>query len=125
MIEFVGVKHERKSDGAFPIEADKNGKSVTIAQVGGSMFDTKRQDARKLAKMWQACSQAGLHPTADTNHDPLEPRDVASALCIVIDHLETALYRPSGRDLRNIMLDQEEFANARSRSGQATNAPRL
>ena len=125
LIEFVGVTFDAKKNEAVPPRPHPNGKSVTMAQVGGINFDTKRQDARKLAKIWEACTQASLHPTADTNHEPLKKRDVAGALCIVIDHLETALYTPSGRDLCKIVRDQEELAIARARSGQPTNAPGL
>ena len=127
LIEFVGVTLSRKTDEPVPTQPDVNCKSVTIAQVGGSMFDTttKRQDARTLAKIWQACTQASLHPTADTNHASLEEHDVANALRIVIDHLETALYKPKGLDLRKIVHDQEDLAIARARSGQPTNAPGL
>jgi hypothetical protein len=125
LIEFVGVKHDRKSDGPVPIKADDNGKSVTIAQVGGTMFDTTKPGARKLAKIWQACSQASGHPTADTKHDPLDREALASALCIVIDHLETALYKPSNLDLCKIVHDQEQLAIDRMLKGQPTNAPGL
>jgi len=127
LIEFVGVTLDRNDEPA-PTKPHENGKSVTIGQVGGIMFDTKtkRQDARKLAKIWQACTQASLHPTADTNHAPLEPDDLANALCIVIDHLETALYRPRGRDLRKIVREQEELAIAREHSRQMSKkAPRM
>ena len=126
LIEFVGVTFDAENDKPAPTKPHKNGKSVTIAQVGGSMFDTKRQDARELAKIWQACTQASLHPTADTDHAPLEPRDLARALCIVIGHLETALYKPSGRDLWKIVREQEELAIAREHSRKMSKeAPRI
>jgi len=51
-----------------------------------------------------------LHPTMDTSHDPVGPDELASALHIVVAHLETALYKPSGRDLWNIVRQQEELA---------------
>jgi len=124
LIEFIGIT-PGKNDEPIPTEPHTNGKSVTIAQVGGSMFDTKREEARKLAKISRACAQASMHPTAATNHHPLKEHDVVDALCIVIDHLETALYGPRGRDLRKIVREQEELAIARSRSGRPTNAPGL
>ena len=98
---------------------------LRLVSWGGALFDTTRQDALKLAKIWQACSRASLHPTMDTNHDPLGANDVANALRIVLAHLETALYKPSGRDLWKIVREQEELAIARAHSGQPTNAPGL
>jgi len=91
------------------------------------MFDTttKSDDARHLAKISRACAQASGHPTADTNHAPLEKHDVATALRIVINHLETALYEPNNLDLSSIVREQEELAIARARRGQPTNAPGL
>jgi len=81
------------------------------------MFDTNNPDARQLAKIWQACSQASLHPTMDTNHCAVGPDDLAAALKIVIAHLETGLYKPIGRDLWKIVHEQEEMAIARERAG--------
>jgi hypothetical protein len=86
------------------------------------MFDITRQEALKLAKVWQACSQASLHPTADTNHVPLWPSDLASALKIVLAHLESALYEPSGHDLWKIVREQEELA-IRAGAQQTTRCP--
>ena len=135
LIEFVGVifKPGKPVKNGKPAENEKavapkpheNGKSVTIRQVGGTMFDTNHQDALKLAKIWQACSQASLHPTMDTDHDPLGEKDLASALQIVLAHFEIALYKPSGRDLWKIVREQEKLAirraeqtNAESRKGR-------
>jgi hypothetical protein len=67
LIEFVGVKANDKGD-PIAVTPHRNGRSVTIQQVGGRMFDTNSQDARKLAKIWRGCAQASLHPTTDTNH---------------------------------------------------------
>jgi hypothetical protein len=127
LIESIGVTLSRRTGEPVPTQPHDNGKSVTIAQVGGRMYDmtTKRQDACTLAKIWQACTQASLHPTADTNHTPLRKHDVASALRIVIDHLETALYKPNGLDLRKIVRDQEDLAIARALRGQPTNVAGL
>jgi hypothetical protein len=118
LIEFIGVKPGQPAKDGQPAKKEKatapkpypNGKSVTICQVGGIMFDTNHQDALKLAKIWQACSQASSHPTMDTNHDPLGEKDLAGALQIVLTYLETALYKPSGLDLWKIVRDQEELA---------------
>ena len=113
LIEFVGVtlgKKDGKNESAVAPKAYSNGKSVTIREVGGTMFDTNLPDAFKLAKIWQACTQASLHPTMDTKHDPLGEKDLASALQIVLDHLETALYQRNGRDLGKIVREQEELA---------------
>jgi len=123
LIEFIGVilkpgKPAEKEKAAAPTP-HLNGKSVTIRQVGGIMFDTTHQDALKLAKIWQACSQASLHPTMDTKHDPLGPTDLASALQIVLAHLETALYTPRGRDLFKIVHEQEELAIQREEDAKA------
>ena len=115
LIEFVGVILDKSGKPVAP-KPHKNGKSVTIREAGGIMLDTAGKEALKLAKIWQACSQASLHPTMDTSHDPLGPDDLASALQIVINHLETALYKPSGRDLWKIVREQEELAIARERS---------
>jgi hypothetical protein len=124
LIEFVGVIANDNGD-PIAVKPHKNGKSVMIQQVGGRMFDTNSQDARKLAKIWQACTQASLHPTTDTNHHPLDPDDLATALEIVIAHLETDLYKPSGHDLLKIVREQEELAIARAHRGEPTNAPGL
>ena len=113
LIEFVGVRLDKNGNPAAP-KPHENGKSVTIREVGGIMFDTTSKDALKLGKIWQACSQASLHPTTDTKHDPVGPDELASALQIVIAHLETALYEPSGRDLWKIMRQQEELAIRRA-----------
>jgi hypothetical protein len=118
LIEFVGVILDNNGQAAIP-KPHKNGKSITICQVGGTMFDTNHQDAFKLAKIWQACSQASLHPTMDTEHDPLGEKDLATALQIVLAHLEKALYEPSGRDLWKIVREQEKSA---IRRGEQTNA---
>ena len=124
LIEFIGLilkpgkpakngKFAENEKAAAPTP-HPNGKSVTIRQVGGIMFDTTRQDALKLAKIWQACSQASLHPTMDTKHDRLTPNDLASALQIVLARLETGLYGPAGRDLCKIVHEQEELAILRA-----------
>lgn len=97
-------------------------KVLRLSKRGGRMFETSSEDARKLAKVWQACSQASVHPTMDTSHDPLDPGDLASALKIVIAHLEAALYNPSRRDLWKTVREQEELAIARERRRQRTNA---
>src|SRR5438105_7621456 len=82
---------------------------LRVVSWGGALFDTTRQDALKLAKIWQACSRASLHPTMDTNHDPLGANDVANALRIVLAHLETALYKPSGRDLWKMYMSRKSW----------------
>jgi|ERR1035441_2277899 hypothetical protein len=118
LIEFVGITLKIEKNGSekvVPPKPHMNGKSVTIREVGGSMFDTNGKDALKLAKIWQACSQASLHPTMDTNHHSLGPDDLADALQIVITHLETALYKPNGRDLLETVHNQEQLAIARSK----------
>src|SRR5439155_17448479 len=81
LIEFVGVQPDRFNE-PKATEPYGNGKSVTIVQVGGTMFDptTKSEDARTLAKISRACAQASGHPTADKNHARLEDPDIASAL---------------------------------------------
>src|ERR1017187_9037140 len=122
LTEFIGVtlKPGKPAKNGKPAEIEKavppkphpNGKSVTIGQVGGVMFDTNSQDALKLAKIWQACSQASLHPTMDTNHCDIGPNNLAGALKIVLAHLETGLYKPSGRDLWKIVHEQEEIGRA-------------
>jgi hypothetical protein len=106
LIEFIGIILNKKGNAAAPQPHD-NGKSVTIGEVGGTMFDTKSQDALKLAKIWKACSQASLHPTMDTGHDDLGPDELAKALQMVLAHLETSLYGPTGRDLLKLVRDQE------------------
>jgi len=122
LIEFVVVRPDPQTNEPLPTVPHGNGKSVTIAQLGGSTFDIqmKREDARNLAKISRACAQASLHPTADTNHARLEPPDLASALCIAIDHLETALYKPNDVDLWKIVREQEEL---RSRERAGDNQP--
>ena len=117
LIEFVGITLQ--GDKATSLKPHPNGKSVTIQQVGGIMFDPTHQDALKLAKIWQACTQASLHPTVDTNHDPLEESDLAGALQIVLAHLETGLYEPVGRDLCKIVHEQEELAILRAGKAKA------
>ena len=118
LIEFIGIKLKKdgKTDKAIAVEPYSNGKSVTIGEVGGTMFDTNHPEALGLAKVWQACSQSSLHPTMDTEHDDIGPDEIASALKTVINHLETNLYLPNGRDLWQIVHDQEEMAIARERA---------
>src|ERR1035441_7608829 len=99
LIEFVGVTLGKKSRKPAEKRPHENGKSVRICEVGGKLFDTNNKDALQLANIWEACTQASLHPTMDTNHVPLGPKDLASALQIVLAYLETALYQPNGRDL--------------------------
>ena len=130
LIEFVGVRPDTRPDqdnAPLPTVPNPNGKSVTIAQVGGSMFDieTNREDAWKLARISRACAQASAHPTVDTNHASVKPHDLADALSIVIGHLETALYKPKRLDLWNIVHEQEKFVIDREKSNQPTNAPGL
>jgi hypothetical protein len=125
LIEFVGVRPDTRPDqdnAPLPTVPNTNGKSVTIAQVGGSMFDieTNREDAWKLARISRACAQASGHPTVDTNHASVNPQDLADALRIVIDHLETALYKPSDRDLWKTVREQEELLGNRT-GAQQTN----
>ena len=124
LIEFIGVKLEtvNKVKKVVPVKPYKNGKSVSILQVGGRMFDTNRPEALKLAKVWQACSQASLHPTMHTKHDDVGPDELASALQIVIAHLDSALYKPNGRDLWKIVHEQEKLAIARAARKQVANA---
>jgi hypothetical protein len=124
LIEFVGVRPDPQTNEPLPTAPYGKGTSVTIAQVGGSPFDiqTKREDARYLAKISRACAQASLHPTADTNHVRLEPRDLASALYIVIEHLETALYKPNDLDLCQIVRAQEELRSC-ERAGENQPTP--
>jgi hypothetical protein len=119
LIEFIGVTlhHTGKP---VPPKAHLNGKSVSIEQVGGPIYPiTSNPDAALfLAKVWQACSQASLHPTTDTKHMEVPPAKLARALEIVIDYLQSALYGPKGRDLREIVRDQERRAIERGKSGQ-------
>jgi hypothetical protein len=119
LIEFVGITLHKSGKAATILTPHPNGKSVTIQQVGGIMFHPNHQDALELAKIWQACTQASLHPTVDTNHDPLGPGDLAGALQIVLAHLETGLYEPAGRDLCKIVHEQEELAIRRAAQTKA------
>jgi hypothetical protein len=116
LIEFIGVTLDGKGV-PVPPRPHPNGKSVTIEQVGGAMFSLADRDALLLAKVWQACSQASLHPTTDTNHLPVGFDTLAKALGVVIAHLEVALYAPKNRDLWQIVRDQERFAIERGKSG--------
>jgi hypothetical protein len=119
LIEFIGVTLNQ-SEKPVPPNAHKNGKSVSIAQVGAPMFPiTSHVDAALfLGKVWQACSQASLHPTTDTRHMDLPAAELARALGIVIDYLQSSLYGPKGRDLHEIVRSQEHRAIERGKSGQ-------
>lgn len=117
LIEFVGVTFDPKSGTPIPPRPHSNGKSVSVQEVGGSMFPLSNlSDALFLAKVWQACSQASLHPTTDTNHIEISHYEIARALQLVIDHLQIALYGPKGRYLHQIVHDQERLAIERGRS---------
>jgi hypothetical protein len=123
LIEFVGVR-DKNGKPAAPRPHD-NGKSVTIQQVGGRLFDTNSQCAPKLAKIWKACAQASLHPTTDTNHHPLREDDLAATLEIVIAHLETSLYKPSGRNLCEIVHEQEALRSPERSASEIRSTPCL
>ncbi len=112
LIEFIGITWDSKKKKAIVIEPHSNGKSVTIRQVGGTMFDPNHPEAFKLAKIWEACSQSSLHPTTDTGHCAVGEDEIATALEIVVRHLEISLYKPIGRELWQIVRDQEKMAIA-------------
>jgi len=119
LIEFIGVTAD---DNGNPVgtEPHRNNKSVTIAKVGGRVFDTKSKNARTLSTIWKACSQASMHPTMGTTHDPDGPAELAAALQIVIAHLDDALYKPNHRNLWQIVHEQEKLAIARAATANAT-----
>ncbi len=61
------------------------------------------EDAKFLAKIWKACSQATAHPTSGTNHEPLNESNRRKALEIVLRHLETTIYSAAGDTWKKYM----------------------
>lgn len=95
LIEFVGIC-EKKGE---PDRPPPRKTSVSIASLGGEKINLLLPEAKTLAKVWKACSQASGHPTRDTNHLPLTDAVLDEALRIIVNHLEHTIYSGSVRQL--------------------------
>ena len=111
LIEFVGVamnNRTRNPKKPEPLPGHEDEQVLIERLDHGKLFDLNHSDAVILAKVWKGCSQASMHPTIDTGHDPVDPDDLAKALAIVIEHLKKNLYEPNGFNLLDVVRDQEE-----------------
>ncbi len=104
LIEFVGIVRTEPSSRAARKTPHQNGFDVMITDCsGGTAFDHKHPDAKKLADLWKGCSQASMHATGDTGHPDVSPHKIAEALEIVLKHLDAHLYQPNGLKLIDIV----------------------
>jgi hypothetical protein len=119
LIEFVGVAMDNKTRNPkepVPLRGHEDEQVLIDRFDHGQLFDlnNNKGDALILAKVWKGCAQASLHPTTNTGHDPVDPKDLAMALKIVVAHLERYLYEPnkhlyeSGFTLWEVVRDQED-----------------
>ena len=106
LIEFVGIKTDAKKN---PVRPDRRPTDVWIEHFHpGTGFNLTDPNAKKLADVWQGCSQASMHATANTDHPAVGVQELAEALQIVVEYLEKNLYAPNGFILCEIVRDQEE-----------------
>jgi hypothetical protein len=102
LIELVGISGTDPKTG-LPNRPTLRPGTVTLELLGGTSFDLKKDKAKVLSRVWKGCSQATGHPTTNTNHWPIGDQELATALLLVIDHLQSTLYAPNGLKLFEIM----------------------
>jgi len=111
LIEFVGIAMDNKTRAPKrpePLRAHEDEQILIERLDHGKLFDIKHGDAIILANVWKGCTQASMHPTTKTSHPPVDSKDLAKALKVVIEHLEKNLYVPTGFNLLEIVRDQED-----------------
>ena len=96
LIEFVGIadlkgKPARPRQGPF---------DISITQLtGGKEIALSSPEAEELRKVWKGCAQANGHPTDGSCHPPVEPKELESAIGIIMTHLDSTIYAVAGKRL--------------------------
>jgi hypothetical protein len=83
LIDFVGirrVKHDWRIDA-----------------MGAPLFPLDDPKAHKLVDVWLGCTKATSHPTDGSDHPSVDPPELDSAIRIVGEYLDPALYGANGR----------------------------
>ncbi|MEA2711826.1 MAG: hypothetical protein QOF78_4427 [Phycisphaerales bacterium] len=111
LIEFIGIKRNLADTQAVPATPDLRRfpfeKRVTDFGSQFHLFNsqgTKAAQAEFLSKIWKGCSQSSMHVTEGSNHWPVEPPDLESALRIVLDYLDATIYSSTGHNALHYAL---------------------
>ncbi|HEY0863894.1 MAG TPA: hypothetical protein VGD97_07315 [Lacunisphaera sp.] len=106
LIEFVGVSSW--PDGRPRESAARRNKGqgkqfdVDIMHLpGGRYFDLAHKDAKLLAEVWLASTQATSHPTFESKHPSLAGGRIVTAAKVVMDHMARTVYATAGM---NVMI---------------------
>ena len=60
-----------------------------------------------LARVWQGCTQSSMHSTFKTDHPREDPKALAEAFAIIVEHLQAKLYDlAGGKSLNQIAREQ-------------------
>lgn len=102
LIEFIGI--QERAGGPIETQLRVSTDMRIDAIQGGVLFSPARTEAIHLAQVWKGCSQATSHPTQSTNHPDVSEKPLASALLIVIEHLEATIYKTNNVSLHAITL---------------------
>jgi len=100
LIEFVGVRMSRKGT---PARCDKSfPEDVLIDDFnGGSLLGYSTDEGKLIANVWKGCSQASSHATNAYSHSPVNDKERCEALKIILDHLQSTIYKAAGKKMRD------------------------
>lgn len=113
LIEFIGIKgkRERGQLRAVASDAARNMRlDFGIGKLGAPYFPTEHHSAIKLAEVWESCARAVGHPTEGTVHD-VEDETLASAMELILDHLERTIYAPPKRSMKDVLANTGSISN--------------
>lgn len=115
LIEFVGVawdskKKQPRRPHEFDEATDVSIQSFASADATLELhidYTNQASVAWTLARVWKGCSQSCVHPTDCTGPPAAEPRQLADAFNIIVDHLQNQLYNlRTERRLSEIVLQK-------------------
>lgn len=99
LIDFLGISSDKHGNPSRPAQKPHDWR---VDKLGAPFFPLTGADAQKLADIWLVCTKATSHPTRGSNHPPVNPNELNSAIVVIIEYLEKQLYLPKGR---NILAD--------------------
>lgn len=108
LIEFIGIKAAR--DSLKPVKSKAAsadpGFDFGIEKIrGGKYFELDHSDAPKLARVWDGCSKAVMHPTEKSDHPPVDNDVLSEAMVIILFHLERTIYASPNPRLIDVLFN--------------------